>query len=70
MQMVRKRAESQWVERRKNEGEKQQQNNKNGICKSFRQISIYSRLVFGNRMHIIFGLAEFHNHVLKKIKRY
>lgn len=47
-------SESQWVERRKNKGEKSQQNNKNGICKSFRQTPIYSRLVFGNRIHIIF----------------
>ena len=62
--------ESQWVERRKNKGEKSQQNNKNGICKSFRQTPIYSRLVFGNRIHIIFGLVEFHNHVLKKMNRY
>lgn len=50
--MVRKSNESQW--RGKNRGEKWQQNNKNGICKPFRQTSIYPRLVFGNRIHIVF----------------
>lgn len=38
----------------KKQREKWQQNNKNGICKPFRQTSIYPRLVFGNRIHIVF----------------